>query len=131
MKIKGRTGRMKGGVFEPVLLFGIIVFVGFMGILGASFFTESQKIGGFTNQSNVNLTIISTGESIVNPNLCDYTGEIPIIGGLIWGADCIADYVGFIFGFIALQSDSPWLQAIFVGAIAVVIYLAIRILRGN
>ncbi len=121
------------GVFETVMLFGIVVFVVLLGIMGQSFITSSQTAGGFVNgTSGANVTGIQTGTSLVTPPVCGFNATgIEIVDGLIGGAVCIGEYIGFLFGFVGLTSENPILNAFYVGAVAVMGLLAFRMIRGN
>lgn len=115
-------------------IFGMVLFFGFLALISGSVFYESGRLQSqsFVNQSNENLSIITTGEGFTQLTLCDYdAGNIPILSGLIWGADCVADYVGFLFSFVFINTPIEWLAIIFLSIGSVVIYIAVKLLRGG
>jgi hypothetical protein len=112
-------------------VFTIVLFVALLGgiLLGLGSSELQYQTGTLTNQSNVNLTLVNTGLS--NVRVCDYHSDIPIIGGLIWGADCIGDTVGVMFSIASTTSDNILLGAIFTAIAITLILVGVMLLRGN
>lgn len=123
------------------MIFSGIIFMGFLILIVSGFYTASNSIIGVTpnaaglGTADTNFTLLS-GDSIANGVIvpsCNWASDIdvPILGGIIWGAGCIAAYVAFLFQLAFTSSDIGFL-AIIIGAFsAVFIYAAIRVLRGG
>lgn len=120
---------MKGNVGA---LFTIMVFLGILSYLSIQTAITGARLTGLTNQTADNTSIITIGESdISSVQLCQFSSDIPIFGGLIWGATCIADFVGYTFSYAGIQTGYVWLGIIFVACSAALIYIGIRLLRGG
>lgn len=118
---------MSARVLLGLVLF-IVIFSAFMIELALSSNTYQQG-GIFFNQSNANFTTSPTGLS--NVKLCDYSSDIPVLGSLIWGADCVADFTGFLFQFATLNSDNTLIAAVFLAVTVTIIFIAISLIRGG
>lgn len=114
-------------VFSIVLFFGLLgMFLIGLGISAVNY----QSVGNsYTNQTLINMSTVNTGLS--NVQVCDYKSDIPIIGGLIWGADCIGDGLSVIIGMSTASTDNLFLGTFFLAAVVTLIVLTIMILRGN
>lgn len=110
-------------VFTMVLFLGLFIFFASSTILVA------QNTQSFGNQTNTNLTFVNTGINN-NVKLCDFQSDIPIFGGLVWGADCIADTVGTLFGYANTTSEVPLLGIILLAFTVTFLVIAIVIIRG-
>ncbi len=109
-----------------------VVFLGFMAILSVGLTIDTSKIGGLTNQSDDNLTILTTGTDVSQVRICDFVfGNIPVLTDFLWGVDCVADYVGYLFGFGSTSSEIGYLQLIIVAISMSAIYVGIRLFRGG
>lgn len=121
------------GVFETMLLFGIVIFLGLLFIMGQSFIATSTTLQGFVNGTNgTEVSGLQTGGLLVNPPVCtfDATG-IEIIDGILGAGVCLGAYIGYLYGFLGLASENPLLSVFFGGVIAVMGLLAFRMVRGN
>jgi len=117
---------------ETMVIFSIVLFLTLLAFLGSQLFlSTTTSYTTFTNQSNSNMSIVTIGSDFSTLQMCDIHIDIPILGGLIWGADCVADYVGFLFGFANTTTGINWLTPIIVAMIGVLIYIGIRLLRGG
>lgn len=114
-------------VFSIVLFFGLLgMFLVGLGISAVNY----QTVGGsYTNQTLINMSTVNTGLS--NVKVCDYHSDIPIFGGLIWGADCIGDGLSVLIGLSTASTDNLLLGAFFLACVTTLIVLTILILRGN
>jgi len=114
-------------VFSIVLFFGLLgMFLIGLGISAVNY----QTVGAsYTNQTLVNMTKVNTGLS--NIQVCDYKSDIPIIGNLIWGADCIGDGLSVLIGLSTASTDNLLLGTFFLACVVTLIVMTIMILRGN
>jgi hypothetical protein len=114
-------------VFSIVLFFALLgMFLVGLGISAVNY----QTVGGsYTNQTLINMTKINTGLS--NVQVCDYHSDIPIIGNLIWGADCIGDGLNVLIGLSTASTDNLLLGTFFLACVITLIILTIMILRGS
>ena len=113
-------------------LVSILIFLGILSVFSIGLIVEGNRISGLTNQTNTNVTIISTGISDISQvQICDFHSDIPIFGGLIWGADCIADFVGYTFSYAGIQTGYIWLGVIFVALTLALVYIGVRVIRGG
>jgi hypothetical protein len=112
-------------------IFTLVLFLVFIGVflVGFGIQSASYQQGQYTNQSAVNMTSVNTG--LANIKVCDYHSDIPIFGGLIWGADCIGDGVNVLMGLATANSDNVILGSIFLAVVITIILVIIMILRGN
>lgn len=112
-------------VFSIVLFFGLLSLF----LVGLGINAISYQAGDYTNQTLINMTSVNTGLS--NVKVCDYHSDIPIFGGLIWGADCIGDGLSVLIGLSTANTDNLLLGTIFLACVITLIVLVIMILRGN
>lgn len=116
------------------LLLTLIIFLAMIALFSTQFTElglETTSTGDLTNQANTNVSFISTGTSSLAPDLCDFHSDIPIFGAIVWGADCIANYIGYMFGLTTTTSNIQWLGILFFACAAAILYLAIGIIRGG
>ena len=123
-EIKGSKG------METMVLFSVVLFLGLLAFFSSQlFFTTTSDYSSFTNQSNSNLTVITIGSDFTKAQLCDWHVGIIVVDQIVGGADCIADYVGFLFGFSSASTGINWLTPIIIAMIGVLIYIGIRLLK--
>ncbi len=116
------------------LIITLISFLGVITILGVNAGQDIILTQGLTNQSNQNLTVVNlTDVGDLNPPVCNYEGDIPLLSDFIWGADCTAQYVGYTFGLLSISFSDPWIMLIVVLPILVALgYLLVReLIRGS
>lgn len=110
-------------------LFSIVVFVLFLGLLGASVFNYSFTITS-TNSTQGNVSIVTAG-GFQNINVPTCSGgawdSIPVISL----GSCIAAHVGFYFTLITLETNILWLAPVFLGVGIVIGYIAVRVIRAG
>lgn len=119
--------RMKGSYIG---LFSIVLFLILVSFFSVSLLTippEQQ----FLNQSNTNLTIITTGSGLTQVNICNFHSDIPVFAQLIWGVDCIGDFIEYLYNIATVSSGIQWLGYIIIACIIAIIYLAVRLFRGG
>lgn len=120
---------------EIKILITLISFLGVLVVLGVNAGQDLAISKGLTNQPNVNLTFLNatTGIAEIQPPICNFdAGAIPIIGGLIWGADCVAKYVGFMLGLMTLTFVDIWILGLILGGVFVALgYVVMRLIRGG
>jgi CBS domain containing-hemolysin-like protein len=117
---------------ETMVIFSIVLFLSLLAFFSAQLFlSTTSPYNAFTNQSNNGTNIVTIGQDYNTIQLCDIHIDIPILGGLIWGADCIADYTGFLFGFATTTTGINWLTPIIIAMVGVLIYIGIRLIRGK
>jgi hypothetical protein len=113
------------------LIFSIVLFLSFLTILLIGF--NQQQVtytpGSYVNSTNINMTMVNTG--LASVQICNYHSDIPILGGLIWGASCISDGISTLLGFATASTTIPWLGAIFLACVVSLIVIVVLILRGN
>jgi len=122
-------------------IFGLIIFLGFFTLLSGMYFSETYRVTKIENNTaylgynSTNFTLLSGQQSdwIGSLPACEFARDIdiPILGGLIWGAACIGSYVTWLFQLVFLRTDIVWLQIFFIGAAAVIMYAVVRLLRGG
>lgn len=112
-------------------IFTLVLFIVFVGIFlaGLGIQVATYQTGQYTNQTNVNMTSVNTG--LANIKVCNYHSDIPIIGGLIWGADCIGNGINILINLTTANSDNTLLGGIFLALVITIILIIIMILRGN
>lgn len=113
-------------VFSLVLFYSLFTVLMAFGTVTAATFQNGYSL---LNQTNTNFTGVNTG--ISNVQICNYHGDIPILSGLIWGADCIASGVGLMLSFSSVNSSIAVLGSVFLAGTVVFILLIVMILRGN
>lgn len=116
------------------IIITLVAFLGVITILGINAGQDIAITQDLTNQTNANITFLNLTETgQINPPTCDFSIPIPILGGLIWGADCVAKYVGFYFGLMSISFSDAWIMFIIITPVLVaLIYLVIReLVRGS
>ena len=113
-------------VFKLVLFYSLFTVLMAFGTVTAATFQNGY---GLLNQTNTNFTAVNTGVS--NAQICSYQSNIPILGGLIWGADCIANGIGLMLSFSSVNSNIAVLGSIYLAGTVVFILIIIMVLRGN
>src|SRR3989337_1070432 len=111
-------------------VFSIVLFIILLSVLSLGLI-NTQLTTGITNQSNTNLTIITTGSGIQQVSICNYHSDIPIFGGIIWGADCIVDFASYIYSLFTINTGTAWLGAIIVACLIALAYMVARLFRGG
>jgi hypothetical protein len=117
------------------ILLGAIVFMGLLALLSASFFGSQYALvstyndTSFSNATSPNITVIGGASGVgFNPlPVCKFSGNV--VTDFISLGVCIADGLGWFIGFLTTTSDIPYLQALFIGIGAVVLYRILRILK--
>ncbi len=116
------------------IIITLLSFLGVITILGINAGQDIVVTQGLTNQSNTNLTVVNlTDVGDLNPPVCNYEGDIPLLSEFIWGADCTAQYVGYVFGLLSITFSDQWIVLIIIlpilGALG---YLLVReLIRGS
>jgi len=113
-------------------IIAIVIFFGFLVLLSTGFQIETTKLSGLTNQSNENLTIFTQSSGITDISICDFdAGNVPLLSDFLWGMDCVADNVGFLFSFGGYNTTILWLQVLFVAFIMALVYVGVKVIRGG
>ncbi len=113
-------------------IIAITVFFGFLVLLSVGFNLETGRLSALTNQSDGNLTFLNQSSGVSQVVICDFKlGEIPILTDFLWGVDCVAQNVGFLFSFGGFRTTIPWLQIIFAAIIMAIVFVGVKLLRGG
>ncbi len=112
---------------EAKLIYAVIIFVGILFTITTTATLETAKLSGFVNSTdNENITFLTSGNTILDPPLCVFEGTFVDQGFTI--VQCVGDYIGFSFGFIALQSENVFLGIPFLAIAVLMIFIAIGLI---
>ncbi len=112
---------------EAKLIYAIIIFVSILFTITTTATLETTRLSGFVNSTdNENITFVTTGDTIIDPPVCVFPDEFIDQGFTI--VQCVGDYIGFLFGFLALQSENPFFGIPFQAIAVIMIFIAIGLI---
>ena len=115
-------------------IYASILFVLILITLITTTAIENVQLSGLTaNQRGENVSFITGGADLISVPVCTYNNTIviPVISDVTNGARCVGEHVGFLFSFAGLSSSFVWLSIVFTAIGVLMIYVAIRIIRGG
>ena|SRR3990167_3480266 len=115
-------------------IYASILFVLILITLITTTAIENVQLSGLTaNQEGGNVSFITGGATEIDVPVCQYNNTlvIPIVTDTTNGARCVGEHIGFLFSFAGLKSNFVWLSIIFTAIGVLMIYVAIRIIRGG